>query len=630
MMLPPGDPYTPETVPPGYCCAYTTYFEQCGLVFPIPGIILRILQRLRIAFPQMCPNFVRHVIGLYTRGREVGLELGVDDILRLCQIKHNSGFPGTLYTCRRQDREIIQAIPGKDDRWREKYFYFRVSPASVGDFNFARLPTQWAVCVDSGDHLNTHAVQALTERLRGGEIRWSLFSRACIITALNAPVIQALVPAVPPGVPSQPIPADRPRRNRFEHLPARQGMMTSHAINTPTHPRISSSSSSSTPLLAMTRKPTLRELREQAQPSRRVRAGDVDAALASAFQAARPEPVQTGSEEVNQAVATPAGSSAPPREVMLVSSRSTPSEPAPPQKRARAEGPRTSKDQNRESRESRLVGDQNEHPGGEQAAYGNGSSTSRSFGEGSHGEGGEAYINAMASQAQAEGCPPISRARDNDCPEASQEREAVSAGKVDSLDHEIASLRASQEKLVEVEAELASAKVAQAKAAGDRDLLLKENRWLKEKSAEAGRLHAETTRKVVYEAKMRMSQDYRSILDSVKSKWELKKQKSKVDGDLAEIESNLLMIKQISEGKITVEDELKTLESQKAAVTIRSDSLAVSDFSVSKLDLPQVSEDSIAPMEIDTGTGVPRGFDEHRSNAKGTPDLEAGTGEEDA
>ncbi|XP_019100850.1 PREDICTED: uncharacterized protein At3g60930, chloroplastic-like [Camelina sativa] len=318
MILRSDDPFSPETVPPGFCCTYTVYFEKCGLVFPIPRIIFRILQRLRMAFPQMCPNFVRHVMGVYVRGRELGLELGVDDILRLYLIKHNSGFPGTFYTCRRRSPEIIQALPGKDDRWREKYFYFLVTPAAVGDYNFARLPIQWAVCVDSEEPLRIPATRELIERLRAGEVRWNSFTRARIIAALNAPIVRD-TPA-----PAPPLPANQARSEGTDNSPARREL---------------SSSSTSTPLRTMVRKPSLRELREQLQQPRRVRAGDVDAALANALRAVQPAPSRVVSEEVNQAPAIPTGPSSPAKEVMLVSSQSTHGEPSPMPKRARTDNP---------------------------------------------------------------------------------------------------------------------------------------------------------------------------------------------------------------------------------------------------------------------------------------------------
>jgi len=55
-----------ENVSVGWCCAYANFFEKCGLFFPIPACILEMLYCLGLAFPQMCPNFVCHVLALFT------------------------------------------------------------------------------------------------------------------------------------------------------------------------------------------------------------------------------------------------------------------------------------------------------------------------------------------------------------------------------------------------------------------------------------------------------------------------------------------------------------------------------------------------------------------------------------
>ena len=44
----------------------------------------------------------------------------------------------------RGGRGIIEGIPNKDDRWREKFFVFKINPASVGDFDFERIPREWS------------------------------------------------------------------------------------------------------------------------------------------------------------------------------------------------------------------------------------------------------------------------------------------------------------------------------------------------------------------------------------------------------------------------------------------------------------------------------------------------------
>ena len=59
-------------------------------------------------------------------------------------IKRNNGFPGTMILAPRSGRVIIEGIPNKDDRWREKFFVFKVNLASVGDFDFERIPMEWS------------------------------------------------------------------------------------------------------------------------------------------------------------------------------------------------------------------------------------------------------------------------------------------------------------------------------------------------------------------------------------------------------------------------------------------------------------------------------------------------------
>ena len=44
----------------------------------------------------------------------------------------------------RPGRSIIDGIPNRDDRWREKFFVFKINPASVGDFDFGRIPREWS------------------------------------------------------------------------------------------------------------------------------------------------------------------------------------------------------------------------------------------------------------------------------------------------------------------------------------------------------------------------------------------------------------------------------------------------------------------------------------------------------
>ena len=61
---------TPENAIEGYCGAYSTYFEECGILFPIPEPLLEILAKLSLVFSYMCPNFLRHFLTLSVRARK--------------------------------------------------------------------------------------------------------------------------------------------------------------------------------------------------------------------------------------------------------------------------------------------------------------------------------------------------------------------------------------------------------------------------------------------------------------------------------------------------------------------------------------------------------------------------------
>ncbi|KAF2582973.1 hypothetical protein F2Q68_00003667 [Brassica cretica] len=90
-----------------------------------------------MVFAQKAPNFSRYFLASWVRAREEGLEFGPGELKQLFAIKRNSGFPGTMILAPRAGRSIIDGIPNRDDRRRQKFFVFK---ASVGDFDFIRIP----------------------------------------------------------------------------------------------------------------------------------------------------------------------------------------------------------------------------------------------------------------------------------------------------------------------------------------------------------------------------------------------------------------------------------------------------------------------------------------------------------
>ena len=135
---------TPETVRGGYCGAYLPFFQSCGLTFPIPEPVLEIFAELGLSFTQILPNFLRHLVPFLVRAREEGLSFGLSEFCHLVLVKRNKQNPRTFLVSPRSGRHVIEDVPYRDEKWPEQFFVFKVDRASTGDFDFSRLPLNWA------------------------------------------------------------------------------------------------------------------------------------------------------------------------------------------------------------------------------------------------------------------------------------------------------------------------------------------------------------------------------------------------------------------------------------------------------------------------------------------------------
>ena len=79
-----------KTILDDRCCIYEVWLDQCGLRFPILALLFDYVEALGLTLPQICPNFVRMVLGLMVVAHEQGVDLDVIDLVRLCVVKMNS------------------------------------------------------------------------------------------------------------------------------------------------------------------------------------------------------------------------------------------------------------------------------------------------------------------------------------------------------------------------------------------------------------------------------------------------------------------------------------------------------------------------------------------------------------
>ncbi|KAF3591430.1 hypothetical protein DY000_02020845 [Brassica cretica] len=164
-----GTTETPETVREGYCGAYLSFFHSCGLIFPVPESILEILAELGLSLTQILPKFLRYLIAFLVRAKEEGLSFGLSEFRELVLVKRNQQNPGTFLVSPRPGRHIIKDISYRDEKWREQFFVFKMDRASMGEFDFSRLPRSWAEnMAPSGSSSMSDGIHGLIGILRRG------------------------------------------------------------------------------------------------------------------------------------------------------------------------------------------------------------------------------------------------------------------------------------------------------------------------------------------------------------------------------------------------------------------------------------------------------------------------------
>lgn len=111
-----------------------------------------------------------------------------------------------------------------------------------------------------------------------------------------------------------------------------------------------------------------------------------------------------------------------------------------------------------------------------------------------------------------------------------------------------------------------------------------------------------------------LSAKYGQLLQSFKEKWAKKKEHTDAEISLQEATANLQLIRDLMNGESTLAVEAPLWEKRVVELDAEAKAKAVSDFSMGKLEMPQLSEDSVL-MEINKETQAPKGLDQFGTNA---------------
>ncbi|XP_024013195.1 uncharacterized protein At3g60930, chloroplastic-like [Eutrema salsugineum] len=128
--------------PENHFTLYEAFFELCFLGFPIPGVILEYLWKHGISIGQIMPRGLRHMIGILVQSFECGLDIELNHLLNLLEIR-KAPKGDRFYISNKSNRRIIGGFPSKDQFWTERFFYVLVNETSVGEDYVQKTKTAW-------------------------------------------------------------------------------------------------------------------------------------------------------------------------------------------------------------------------------------------------------------------------------------------------------------------------------------------------------------------------------------------------------------------------------------------------------------------------------------------------------